>query len=79
MSTVFEPRHVHPLRWRQAVNAARETCARFFCEGRSPADAVRAHGLTPSSATAGWSHAVNVIAELHCAPAASFQRPASVA
>jgi hypothetical protein len=67
MSTILEPRHVHPLRWRQAIDVARETCARFFADSRSPADAVRAHGLD-ASGTAGWTHAVNVIAEIHCAP-----------
>jgi hypothetical protein len=72
MSTALEPRHVHPLRWRQAVDVARETCARFFVEGRSPSDAVRAFGLAPSEA-ATWAHAVNLIAEVHCAPAESRQ------
>jgi hypothetical protein len=43
---------------------ARETCARFFTEGRSPADAVRAFGLEPMGAT-DWARAVNVLAELH--------------
>jgi hypothetical protein len=70
MSTALEPRYVHPLRWRQAVDVARATCARFFLEGRSPADAVRAHGLATAE-TAGWAHAVNLLAELHCTPAAS--------
>jgi hypothetical protein len=78
MSAVLEPRHVHPLRWRQAIEVARETCARYFRDSRSPADAVRAHGLSPSD-TDGWAHAVNLIAELHCAPAASLQHPASAA
>jgi hypothetical protein len=72
MSTALEPRNVHPRQWRQAIDVARETCARFFRDGRAPADAVRAHGLAPSDA-AGWAHAVNLIAELHCAPAAGRQ------
>jgi hypothetical protein len=66
MSTALEPRHVHPLKWRQAIDIARETCGRFFAEGRSPADAVRASGLTPSG-PATWAHAVNLLAEMHCA------------
>jgi hypothetical protein len=78
MSAVLEPRHVHPLRWRQAIEVARETCARCFRDGRSPSDAVRAHGLAPPD-TDGWAHAVNLIAELHCASAASPQRRASAA
>ena len=65
MSTL-EPRHVRPRQWRQAVDVARETCARFFRDGRSPADAMRACGFAPSGAV-GWGHAVNLLAELHCA------------
>jgi hypothetical protein len=69
MSTALEPRHVHPLRWPQAVDVAREVCARFFRDGRSPADTVRAFGLAPSEA-AGWAGAVNAIAEaVHAGPA----------
>jgi hypothetical protein len=62
--TLLEPRHVHPLKWRHAVDVARETCARFFADGRSPADAVRAYGLEHSGAP-DWAMAVNAIAELH--------------
>jgi hypothetical protein len=72
MSTILEPRHVRPQQWRQAIDVARETCARLFADGRSPADAVRAHGLAPSGFV-DWRHAVNVIAEVHCAPAESRQ------
>jgi hypothetical protein len=67
MSTALEPRHVRLRQWRQAIDVARETCARFFHDGRSPADAMRAHGFAPSGAV-GWAQAVNLIAELHCAP-----------
>jgi hypothetical protein len=67
MSTALEPRNVHPRRWHEALAVARETCARFFADGRSPVDAVRAFGLATSGA-ADWAHAVNLIAELHCAP-----------
>ena len=67
MSTALEPRHVRPQQWRQAIDVARETCARFFRDGRSPADAMRAHGFIPSGAV-GWAQAVNLLAELHCAP-----------
>jgi hypothetical protein len=68
MSAVLEPRHVRPQQWRQAVNVARETCARLFADGRSPADAVHAHGIA-ASGRVDWAFAVNVIAEIHCAPA----------
>jgi len=70
--TTLEPRHVHPRQWHQAIALAREVCARYFLDGRSPTDAVRAHGLAPSD-TGGWAYAVNVLAELHCAPVASRQ------
>jgi hypothetical protein len=67
MSAALEPRHVHPLRWRQAIDVARETCARFFRDGRSLADTMRAYGFAPSRA-ADWAQAINLIADLHCAP-----------
>ena len=70
MSTILEPQRVHPLRWRQSVDVSREVCARFFRDGRSPADAVRSCGLALSEA-ATWAQAVNVLAELHCAPQAA--------
>jgi hypothetical protein len=66
MSTALEPRHVRPQQWREAFDVARETCARFFRDGRSPADVMRAHGFAASEAV-DWSAAVNLIAELHCA------------
>ena len=37
-----------PRQWRQAVDVARETCARFFRDGRSPADTMCAYGFAPS-------------------------------
>jgi hypothetical protein len=75
MIAVREPRHVHPQRWRQAVDVSRETCARFFRDGRSPADAARAFGLAFSDAP-GWTGAVNAIAEAVCAGPAPLQRVA---
>lgn len=70
MSTALEPRHVRPQQWRQTVDVARETCARFFRDGRSPADALRAYRMAPSGLV-DWGYAVNVIAEIRCAPATS--------
>jgi hypothetical protein len=75
MSNVLEPRHVHPGQWHQAIALAREVCGRYFADGRSPADAVRAHGLAPSDAT-GWAGAVNAVAEVLCARSASLRRVA---
>jgi hypothetical protein len=68
MSTILEPWHVRPQQWRQAIAVAREACGRFFADGRSAADAVRAYGMAPSGLV-DWRHAVNAIAEIHCAPA----------
>jgi hypothetical protein len=75
MSTILEPRHVHPLRWRQAIDVARETCGRHFREGRAPGDAVRAFGLAPVDTT-DWAAAVNTVAEVLCAGPAPLQRVA---
>jgi hypothetical protein len=70
MSTILEPRHARPQQWRQALDVSRETCARFFRDGRSPADVLQACGMAPSGLV-DWAHAVNVIAEIHCAPVMS--------
>jgi hypothetical protein len=75
MSTILEPRHVRPQQWRQAIDVSRETCARFFRDGRSPADAVRAYGMAPSEA-AGWTGAVHAIAEAVCAGPMPLKRVA---
>jgi hypothetical protein len=74
MSTIIEPRHVHPRQWHQAIALAREVCSQYFADGRSPADAVRAHGLAPSDI--GWAGAVNAVAEVLCAGPAPLQRVA---
>jgi hypothetical protein len=66
MIAALEPHDVRPRQWRQAADVAREACARFFKDGRSPADAMRAYGLAASGA-ADWTQAVNVLVELHCA------------
>ncbi len=71
-TTVLEPRHVRPQQWQVAMDFARDTCARHYIRGCSPADTVRAYGLATSSA-ATWAHAVNLIAELHCMAAARQQ------
>lgn len=68
MTAVLEPRHIPPRRWHEALDVSREACARFFRDGRSPADVLRACGMAPAGLV-DWAHAVNVIAEIHCAPA----------
>jgi hypothetical protein len=59
------PRHINPLQWNEAVGYARAVCARFFCDGSGPAEAVRAFGLTADSAS-DWSIAVDRIALALC-------------
>ena len=64
-----EHRHLPPRAWHEALGAAREACARLWAEGRSPADALRAHGLeAPDPDAATWSSAASAIAELLAAP-----------
>lgn len=68
------PDHVHDLQWNQAVEIARQSCARIFCDGGVPADALRAFGLDPNKAPdSDWSRAVDAIAQVLC------QRPEQIA
>ncbi len=41
----MSPHHVNPLQWHQAVGVARQSCARFFRDGGTPADALGAFGV----------------------------------
>ncbi len=62
------PEHINPMQWHQAVGVARQSCARFFRDGGSAADAVRAFGAEPATADAGdWGKAVEAIARVLCA------------
>lgn len=60
------PDHINPLQWHQAFGVARQSCARFFRDGGSPADAMQAFGLKPLTAHDDWSHAVEAIAQVLC-------------
>lgn len=61
------PDHINPIQWHQALGVARQSCARFFRDGRSPADAMLAFGLKPNAAAQdGWSQAVDSIAQTLC-------------
>jgi hypothetical protein len=64
----MSPQHVNPLQWHQAVAIARQSCARFFRDGGTPADALSAFGV-PADAhlSADWGKAVDAIAETLCA------------
>jgi hypothetical protein len=61
------PRHINSLQWEQAVGYARSACARIFRDGGSPAAALGAFGLDGAEG-AGWSTAVDRIAQALCAP-----------
>lgn len=72
MSAEKSPDHINPLQWHQAIGVARQACARFFRDGGSPTDAVKAFGAL-EAATAqrlDWARAVDQIAERLCAPPA---------
>lgn len=60
------PDHVNPLQWSQALGLARQSCARFFRDGSSAVDAMRAFGVTSATASADWSKAVEAIALALC-------------
>ena len=67
----MSPQHVNPLQWHQAVGVARQSCARFFRDGGTPADALSAFGVPVDARLASdWGKAVDAIAEVLCAPAA---------
>lgn len=63
------PEHINPIEWHQAVGIARQSCARFFRDGGTAADAMRAFGAEkPTGADAAdWSKAVEAIARVLCA------------
>jgi hypothetical protein len=61
------PRHINSVQWEQAVGYARQACARIFRDGGSPATALKAFGLADTGG-AGWSTAVDRIAQALCAP-----------
>jgi hypothetical protein len=60
------PRYVNAVQWHQALGYAPQVCARFFRDGGTPADAVRAFNLTVLDGPADWSIAVDRIAQALC-------------
>jgi hypothetical protein len=60
------PDHINPIQWHQSFGVARQSCARFFRDGGTPADAMRAFGLKPETVHDDWSHAVEAIAQRLC-------------
>ncbi len=64
------PEHVNPIEWHQAVGIARQSCARFFRDGGTARDAMRAFGAECPADTknaADWGKAVESIARVLCA------------
>ena len=58
----------NPVQWNQAQGLSRQSCARIFRDGGSPADALAAFGLrAPASEQVEWSRAVDLIAQSLCA------------
>ena len=60
------PRHINSVQWQQSVGYARLACARFFRDGRTPADALAAFGIATAETTSDWSIAVDRIAHALC-------------
>ena len=58
-----KPLAISPVQWDQALGLARQSCARIFRDGGSPADAARAFGL---SGAPDWDHAISNIASALC-------------
>lgn len=64
------PEHVNPIEWHQAVGIARQSCARFFRDGGTARDAMRAFsaecGAADTKNAADWGKAVEAIARVLC-------------
>ena len=61
------PNQINPLQWHQAIGIARQACARFFRDGGTPADAMRAFGIRSDAVPAAdWRKAVETIAHVLC-------------
>jgi hypothetical protein len=61
------PDHINPIEWHQSVGIARQSCARFFRDGGTAKDAMRAFGVEARSAdVADWGKAVEAIAYVLC-------------
>ncbi|MEQ1715395.1 MAG: hypothetical protein ABL907_05335 [Hyphomicrobium sp.] len=64
------PDHLNPMQWHQALAVSRQTCARVFSDGGSPAEALAAFGLAGAASHldgVSWEKAVDTIAAEICA------------
>lgn len=61
------PAHLNPIQWHQALSVSRQTCARVFRDGGTPAEAIAAFGLTAEADDKlSWEKAVDMIAAEIC-------------
>lgn len=60
----MRPQDMNPLQWNEHLGLARQSCARVFRNGGSPADALAAYGLKPEhpGSKTDWPRAVERIA-----------------
>jgi hypothetical protein len=58
-----KPLAVSPVQWDQALGLARQTCARIFRDGGTPADAAHAFGIAGAT---DWDRAIASIASCLC-------------
>jgi hypothetical protein len=66
---MMRPSHINPVQWTEAAGMARQSCARIFRSGGTPADAMRAFGLGAGIANAAdWVKAVETITHALCTP-----------
>ena len=61
-----KPSVISPVQWDQAIGLARQSCARIFRDGGSPADALAAFCLATSESVPSWNRAVEAIAQNFC-------------
>lgn len=62
------PDHVNPIQWHQALAVSRQTCARVFRDGGTPADALAAFSVRAGDdQSVSWEKAVDQIAAEICA------------
>ena len=62
------PAHLNPIQWHQALSVSRQTCARVFRDGGTPAEAIAAFGMVAErDDRLSWEKAVDLIAAEICA------------
>jgi hypothetical protein len=71
------PNHTNSVQWTQALGYSRQSCARVFRDGGTPADALGAFGLdTALGEAVDWSQAVDRIAAALCSRQPAFAQAA---